>query len=56
MTMFTCIRREDSGQSKNFSLNKIVSMFAVTLPHIVQSGLSLDFFTRPPFSGTAIIQ
>lgn len=51
----TLINRVASGQSMNFSLNSIVSMFWLTFPNTVHFGLLSPLTGTPPFS-SAVIQ
>lgn len=48
------IKREESGQSANFSLNKMVSIFWLILPKIVHLGRVKAFTGRPPWSSAEI--
>lgn len=49
-SLLTWMRRELSGQSENFSLKSMVSMFWLTLPNRAQEGRVADFIGRPPIS------
>ena len=48
------MRRDWSGQSRNFSLNNMVSMFSFTLPNSAQSGLLSPFKGSPPVVSATI--